>query len=155
MKSNRSAGFNKSINYLIPQMGFFCSVCQKGFKLAKTYDIHIASDTHKVIHKKLLENPKIFKRKLSKCFITHFASFISNLEKYTEINIAYQQYLGCGRYRIKGTVYKGLHECVKDLSTRVSLQQIDGAYYVKRNMISVAKHTIQYAELNQNRNILG
>lgn len=110
----------------------FCSICQKPFQNEKNYKAHTESTCHKKMQEHFNADPLAYKTKLTKQFVNHFVSFISNKNEYTELNVAYQQYLAGNKYRIKGTLYKNLTEVALAIRNRVSTCMLNGEYHVKR-----------------------
>lgn len=125
----------------------FCGICQKAFKAYKMYNIHMQSKPHNDMFKVFENNPREFREKISEKFIEHFTLFISNIYEYTKIDIAYQKYISGNKYRIKGSSFKSINDCISILIEYVSVKNINGEYYIKRQDIDIIPKKINVDEL--------
>jgi Zinc-finger of C2H2 type len=110
----------------------FCSICQKSFKADKMYKLHLKSNQHLREEQRFNENPYIFRKKIGCLFVEHFLRFIGSLEEFTEINKAYCLYISANKYRIKGSLYKTLEECISEMEKYAQIKTQTGKTFVKK-----------------------
>lgn len=125
----------------------FCSICQKSYKLRSNYEMHLKTRHHRTLEKKYNSNPGEFRAHVSKVFISRFVASIANIKDYVEIGIAYQRFIEHSNYRLKGTCYKALLDCIADLEGRVDVLKINNMYYVKMHSVSIHRNRLKLIEL--------
>ncbi|KAI4291024.1 hypothetical protein PAPHI01_0298 [Pancytospora philotis] len=125
----------------------FCSICQRSFKVDKTYAEHLKTRAHAEQARRFSADPSLHRRQMGDIFVSHFISFVSGIDDYTELDLAYRSYLSGNRYRIKGTNYKSIHDCAPLLAHRVDLKEEGGVHYVRKRQIGIKKRPVRLEEI--------
>lgn len=130
-------------------MSLFCSICQKAFKSDKTFRMHLRSATHSSEESLFRRDPGRFRRGLTRKFTDHFVSFVSGLEDFLGADLAYQRYVAGNKYRIKGTLYASLRECVESIRDRITVKEDAGSIFIKKGDCSIRKRRMCLEDLKR------
>lgn len=114
---------NRRIAVTSPTIFMFCSLCQQTFKAAKAYHEHLGRKKHLEYKAEFDSNPSKFRNKITKHFLEDFIRFVSRLSEPLEIQVAYQRYMTGNKYRISGSNFRKIEECLPNLKNRIKIEE--------------------------------